>query len=132
MILLIIFSLACGSSLAQTTDSTAILPVNLQLEGYNNRNINQFLSAYSDSVKVFMYPNKFLYKGLEQMRKTYSSMFDKTPDLYCEIINRTVLGNIVIDHEKVITDKNKPPFQAIAIYKIHGGKISEVRFLYPD
>ena len=35
------------------------------------------------------------------MRKDYAEMFKNTPNLYCDIKNRTVLGNTVIDHEVV-------------------------------
>lgn len=117
---------------AQTGDPATTAPVQLQLEAYNERNIEKFISAYSDTVKVYMYPNSLRYEGVEKMRATYAPMFQSTPDLHCTLVNRIAMGNVVIDHESVVFDKAKPPVQAVAIYKVHHGKITEVTFLYTD
>lgn len=101
----------------------------LQLNGYNNRDIETFLSAYSDSVKVYNFPATLLYTGKQNMRKRYSDMFEKMPDLHCELVNRIVEGPTVIDHENVTFDKSKPAMRAIAIYKVSEGKIQEVYFI---
>lgn len=101
----------------------------LQLKGYNERNIELFLQAYSDSVKVYNFPNQFLYKGKETMRQNYAGMFTSLPDLHCTIKSRVVVGNTVIDEEQVLFRKGQPELHAVAIYKIAGGKIQEVYFI---
>ncbi|MBX2961892.1 MAG: nuclear transport factor 2 family protein [Cyclobacteriaceae bacterium] len=101
----------------------------LQLKGYNERNIDLFLEAYSDSVKVFNFPDKLLYTGKEIMRKGYADMFANLPDLHCTIKSRMVIGNTVIDEESVLFTKGQPLLHAIAIYKIEQGKIQEVYFI---
>ncbi len=79
-------------------------------------------------MKVYQFPNTLQFEGKETMRKNYQFL-EKTPDLYCELVNRIVEGNTVIDHENVTVDKDKPSFKAIAIYKIKDGKIAEVYFI---
>jgi hypothetical protein len=66
------------------------------------------------------------------MREGYSLMFANSPDLHCEIINRIILGNTVIDQERVVRIKGQKPIEVIAIYKIHGDKITEVYFVRPE
>ena len=100
-----------------------------QLNAYNAQDIDAFLAPYSDSVKVYNYPNDFRYQGIENMRSGYATFFDKNPDLHCELINRMVLGNTVIDQEHVTGSAEGWDLKAIAIYKIAHGKIQEVRFL---
>jgi hypothetical protein len=100
-----------------------------QLDGYNNRDIEAFLVPYADSVEVYQFPNKLLYKGKTTMRKEYEPMFANTIDLHCTITNRMVLGNKVIDEESVLFNKAKPPFKAIAIYVIENDKIAKVFFM---
>jgi hypothetical protein len=100
-----------------------------QLDAYNKRDIESFLKPYADSVSVYFFPNQFLYKGKEEMRKQYSGMFLQTTDLHCTLKNRIVLGNRVIDEESVIFDKTKPPMHAVAIYTIAGDKIVSVHFI---
>lgn len=100
-----------------------------QLDAYNQKNLEAFLQPYSDSVKIFNFPKQLLYQGKEQMRVVYGNMFKKTPDLHCTLINRTNLGNIVVDKEYVVFDKQKPAVEVIAIYKINNEKITEVYFI---
>jgi imidazolonepropionase-like amidohydrolase len=102
--------------------------VQQQLNGYNARNIDAFLAPYSDSVALYNFNGKLLTKGKEQLRKQYSGYFDKSPDLHCQILNRMVQGNTVIDQENV-TITGRKPFGGIAVYIIEHGKISTVHFI---
>jgi len=61
------------------------------------------------------------------MRKSYEAYFQKTPNLHCELKNRIIQGNTVIDKE-YITGTGKP-FEAIAIYQIENNKIKRVYFV---
>ena len=98
-----------------------------QLNAYNCRNIDAFLEPYADDVEIYTYPDKLLSKGKEGMRKTYSKMFDNTPNLHCELVGRIVQGNVVIDKERVqFGDKI---IHAVAIYHIENNKISKVYFI---
>ncbi|HCZ35493.1 MAG TPA: steroid delta-isomerase [Cytophagales bacterium] len=101
----------------------------LQLKGYNERNIELFLEAYSDTVKVYNFPNQLMYTGKTTMRQNYAGMFTNLPDLHCTIKSRVVVGNTVIDEEQVLFRKGQPEFHAVAIYKIANGKIQEVYFI---
>jgi hypothetical protein len=115
-----------------TVYSQTLTPVelaDLQLKGYNERNINLFLEAYSDSIKVFTFPDQLLYTGKAQMKINYEGMFVSLPDLHCTLKNRIVIGNTVIDEESVLIRKDQPLIHAVAIYKIAHGKIQEVYFI---
>ncbi|MBX2915899.1 MAG: nuclear transport factor 2 family protein [Cyclobacteriaceae bacterium] len=101
----------------------------LQLKGYNERNIELFLEAYSDTVKVYNFPNQLLYTGKAIMRQNYTGMFANLTDLHCTIKSRMVVGNTVIDEEQVLFRKGQPELHAVAIYKIANGKIQEVYFI---
>jgi hypothetical protein len=113
-------------------NNPVIQPVELQLKGYNNRDINTFAQAFSDTVKVYRQPGILTYKGIEELRKRYGQMFENTPDLHCEIVNRIIAGDVVIDHEKVRRSKDKPRTDAIAVYRVKGDKIIEVTFISPN
>ena len=123
-------SVICGQAIKR--DSAYIKIVQTQLVAYNNKDIELFLSQYKDSVKVFRYPRILLYKGKETMRKNYEALFRDATDLHCTILNRTVLGNTIIDHERVSQFKASEPFEAIAIYRIWDGLIEEVTFLFKN
>jgi imidazolonepropionase-like amidohydrolase len=101
--------------------------VQRQLNAYNFRNIDAFLDTYADDVEVYNYPNSLQYKGKEQMRKIYTTMFDNTPNLHCELVGRITQGTIVIDKENVQFGKNS--IDGTAIYHVENGKIKKVYFI---
>jgi hypothetical protein len=99
-----------------------------QLNAYNHRNIDAFLEPYADSVVLYNFPGQPIMKGKAQMREQYSKMFQGIKELHCQLVNRIVHGNTVIDHERV-SGFGPKPVEAIAIYKIRDGKIVEVYFM---
>ena len=98
-----------------------------QLKGYNSRDIDAFLKPYAKNVKVYNYPNKLSYEGLDKMRENYASFFENTKDLHCKILKRIVYKDKVIDHELVTA--NGRIFKAVAIYEMKNGKIVSVTFM---
>lgn len=129
---LILFFLCLVSSSTLIAQPTATDLAQQQLEAYNNRDIEAFLIPYSDTVKVYRFPNTLVYRGKEEMRKRYADMFKRSVDLHCTLVNRIHLGNVVIDQESVIFDKSKPATEVFALYKTALGKIQEVYFIRPD
>lgn len=115
-------------SLAQNTILTPEKLVEQQLAAYNTRNIDAFLEPYSEDVELYIFPNQLIGKGKVFMRKDYAEMFKKRPNLHCEIKNRTILGNKVIDHE-IISGFGTQALEAVAIYEIREDKISKVYFI---
>ncbi|MCF6404527.1 amidohydrolase family protein [Chitinophaga filiformis] len=100
-----------------------------QLNAYNARNIEAFLAPYSDSIAIYdQASGKLLMQGKEQMRQRYAAMFDKAKELHCQLVNRMVMGNTVIDQERV-TGVGEKPMEAIAVYTIENGKIVKVSFI---
>jgi len=121
-----------GGKMHHPDSIIAVTPEHLaqqQLNGYNARNIDAFLLPYAEGVKIYNFPHELLYEGKEMMRTTYQSMFERTPDLHCELKNRIIMGNTVIDQERVTGFDNDFVLEATAIYKIKNDVISEVYFL---
>ncbi|WP_200869914.1 nuclear transport factor 2 family protein [Pedobacter sp. V48] len=139
LILLLSFSAVAASS--QTKSNITNPPVqndpeaqhrkliDEQLNAYNQRDLESFLMTYSDDVKIYNFPNTLSGAGKDYMTKVYGKFFNEAPNLHCEIVNRTALGNTIIDHEKVSGLMGGASMEAIAIYKIKNNKISEVYFI---
>ena len=106
---------------------TPLVLVQRQLNAYNCRNIDAFLAPYADDIELYSFPNKLLAKGKEEMKKQYT-FFKTVPDLHCQIKERIIQGNIIIDKESV-TGFGSKPVEATAIYEIVNNKISKVYFI---
>ena len=116
--------------LINTNDSFKETPeqvVQRQVNAYNARNIDAFMDTYADDIKIYDFPEKLSMGNKAEMRKTFSNMFERVPNLYCEIKNRIVLGNKVVDREYVRFGDQYS--SVIAIYEVTDGKISKVTFL---
>lgn len=98
-----------------------------QLNAYNQRNIEAFLEPYADDVEVYNYPDQLQFKGKDNMRVGYSGMFENVTNLHCELKERIVQGNIVIDKERV--QFGERIVEAVAIYHIENNKIKKVYFI---
>lgn len=101
-----------------------------QLTAYNARDIEAFLLPYHEEVQILEHPSGIVQmSGHQEMREVYTSLFANNPQMHCEILNRTVFGNFVVDHERLTGRVNREPFEALAIYQIEGGKITRVWFV---
>ena len=107
--------------------------VQTQLEAYNARDIDAFLATYANDAQLFELPDKLLARGTDQLRERYTKRFADAR-LRAEIVNRIVLGNTVIDHERVRLTLPEGPgtLEAVAIYEVRDGKITTVWFRYGD
>ncbi|MEC7771259.1 MAG: nuclear transport factor 2 family protein [Bacteroidota bacterium] len=107
------------------TDAESI--VQEQLDAYNQRDIEAFANTYAQDVELYQFPYKLNIKGNSKLKEQYAVFFENTPDLHCEIKNRIVLGNKVIDEESVTI--NGAIYRAVAIYEVENGEIEKVTFL---
>ncbi len=107
--------------------ATPLSLVMQQLNAYNQGNLEAFLAPYADSVKLYNFPNTLLASGKDAMRKQYAAMFASMHDIHCEIKQRIIQGNVVIDKEYV-TGIGKNPLEAICVYTIENDKIATVYF----
>jgi len=106
-------------------------PVQQQLNAYNAHDIDGFLDAYADSVKIYGYPNRLQMTGTSGMRDVYSQLFSGNPTLFANVTRRMVQGSVVIDEERVRgRSSDGDVTHAIAIYHLNeDGKIARVEFV---
>ncbi len=101
----------------------------IQLNAYNERDLEAFVSVYSPDVEIYNFPDDKIYSGRKTMRETYAPFFEKATKLHCRLVDRIILGNNVIDREIVKTGiEGRDTLEAIAQYKIEGGFIRKVWF----
>lgn len=108
-------------------------PVVDQLEAYNEKDIDRFLSSYDPNVKIEDGDGNLLMQGHEAMRAQYSALFDASPNLHAHLMSRIRVGDYVIDEEDVtgrVADGFPERVHAVAIYRVGAGKITHVRFLW--
>lgn len=101
--------------------------VQTQLDAYNAHDIDAFMATYADDAQLFGHPAKLLAAGSAQLRERYAARF-KEPNLRAVVVKRIVMGNMVIDQERVTRTFPEGPgvLEAVAIYEVQSGKIARV------
>ena len=111
---------------------SAVDIVQRQVEAYNDRDLNRFVSAYSETITIFRMPSaEPSISGKLQLAEFYSTQRFNLPGLRAEIVNRIVLGDKVIDHERVSGVRDSP-IEVVAIYQVAEGLIERVWFFSPE
>jgi uncharacterized protein (TIGR02246 family) len=105
--------------------------VQRQLDAYNARDLEAFLSVFADDAEAGELGAKApTMVGKDQIRARYGALFANSPDLYSEVVTRTCFEHVVIDLER-ITGRNGSTecYEVLAIYEISRQLISRVYFV---
>src|SRR6185436_15989034 len=80
------------------TDPTEV--VRRQLDAYNAKDIEAFMSCWAEDAQFFAFPSDLLAEGVQQIRDRHVVRF-REPDLFGKLIHRMNVGNLVVDREVV-------------------------------
>jgi hypothetical protein len=95
-----------------------------QLDAYNAHDLDALLATYAEDAKQFEHPGKLLASGHAQIRERMAGRFQDV-HLHAKLIKRSVMGNVVIDHEEVTRTfpEGRGVIELVAIYEVQDGKI---------
>lgn len=125
-----VFTIAAGTTTAAASLSGPEAIVQAQIEAYNARDIDAFVATYAEDAQLFEHPAKLLAAGSAQLRERYAARF-KDPKLHAVIVKRIVMGNLVVDHERVTRTfpEGSGVLDAVVIYELENGKIAKAWLL---
>ena len=111
---------------------TPEVAVQHQLDAYNARDLTSFLAVYADDIRVYRLPaSEPAIAGKAALAEMYATQRFNLPGLHAELRNRMVLGNKVIDHER-IHGVREQAFEVAAVYEVVGGLIRKAWFFSAD
>ena len=104
-------------------DSPAAV-VQRQLDAYNARDLDALLATYAPDARQYEHPATLLASGHADMRERMAIRF-REPNLHARLLQRVVMGNIVIDHERVTRTfpEGSGTVDMVAIYEVTDGRI---------
>ncbi|HEY4416043.1 MAG TPA: nuclear transport factor 2 family protein [Verrucomicrobiae bacterium] len=108
--------------MANLTDPAAV--VQRQLDAFNARDLEAILAIYAEEAQMFEHPSKLLASGAAALRERFTARFQE-PNLHANLLSRTVMGAIVVDHETVSRTFPEGPgrIQLIMIYEVQNDRI---------
>ncbi len=104
--------------------------VQKQLDSYNARDLKSYLDCFAEDIEIFGFPSgEMSYSGKSKLKIMYADIFENSPNLHCNLLNRITFSNKVIDHEMVSGRKGVEATEIVAIYEIENGLIAKAHFM---
>lgn len=100
-----------------------------QLDAYNAQDLDAHCAYFTDDVIVAGLNGEINRQGAKAYRDFYAALFAEYPNNRAELVNRMVIGNTVIDHERVDRGAGEGPFEVAAVYTFQDGKIARADFV---
>lgn len=109
------------------------LLIQQQLDAYNKKDVDGWLRTYANDARQFILHGECIANGHAELRKNIEERF-KEPDLHARLLHRTVMNNVVVDHEVITRNfsQGKGEIEMLCIYEIRQGLIQAVSFSLGD
>lgn len=103
--------------------------VQAQLDAYNARDLDAWLSTYSADAEQYLLHAGLLATGHRAIRQRMQERF-ADPALHAELLHRTAMENVVVDHEMVTRTlpDGLTTIEMICVYEVSAGKIIKATF----
>ena len=109
------------------TESTQI--VDSLVEAYNAHDAQKFAAHFAEDANAYAHPSVLTQKGRAGIGAFYAQRFADLPELKTQVLHRIVIGDYVIDHERVQRSHDQPPFDTLAINLVKDGYIQRLDIL---
>jgi hypothetical protein len=104
--------------------------VQRQLDAYNAHDLEALLATYAEDAQHFDHPDQLLASGAAQLRERFMARFQDAK-LHAKLLHRSVVGNVVADHEEVTCTFPEGPgrLKLLAIYEVRQDRIARAWFI---
>jgi hypothetical protein len=103
-------------------------PVDEHVLAYNDRDLERFVACFSIDCVIEDAQGTLLVRGHAELRNRFAQVFDQSPDLHCQILHRTQVGEYVVDEEH-ITGRVGGEQHGVVVSHVSGGVIDHQRFI---
>jgi hypothetical protein len=113
--------------------SVATDVVDAQIEAYQAKDVERFLSCYAEDASVVLFDGTLMFADKRVMREQYGKLFADSPGLHLTIADRMTAGDFVVDEEQVsgMHFGDMPTeMTALSVYRVTDGKIARVMLLF--
>jgi hypothetical protein len=107
--------------------------VQRQLDAYNARDVEALVAIYAEDVRQYEHPDKLVAQGSAEIRARFAARF-REPNLHARLLNRIVVGNLVIDHECVTRTfpEGTGTIELAAMSEVKAGRIAQAWFRFGE
>jgi ribosomal protein S18 acetylase RimI-like enzyme len=99
--------------------------ITANLSAYNARDLEAFLASFDPDIEMHDLRSGAVSRGIDDVRARYSALFASSPALHSRILHRSVLGDLVHDHE-LVTGRAGGDVEILITYEVRDGRIRRV------
>lgn len=97
-----------------------------QIDAYNAHDAEAFADVYAENMQLFDLGGELFLYGRDALRERYAMLFANAPQIAVEIVKRIVVGNIVVDEERITGTASGHDAHLAVIYEAVDGAIARV------
>jgi hypothetical protein len=120
-----------NNAMAPEKSLTPAETVDASVKAFNAHDANAFARYFSEDVQVFDYPDTLKLRTRAALLATYANAFLKNPLIKTTVMQRIIVGNRVVDHERVQRTPDSIPLDVIVLNEVRNGLIERL-YLVPD
>ena len=104
----------------------AVQVVQAQLDAYNRKDLDALLACYAADACLYAYPATLLVQGRDAIAERMRQRFAE-PDLHARLLQRVVVGELVIDDELVTRSfaQGRGTQRMTMLYRVRDGHIAD-------
>src|SRR3954454_12183808 len=122
----------CVTLQAQSVQRSPEQVAQALVDAFNKRDIEGIMATYSaESVARTLPSGEVIITGHDDIRKKFTTIFNRDSTVKVEIVSRIVDGKFVIDKEKIIGESNGKSYEryGTVVYEITDGLIRREWYL---
>jgi uncharacterized protein (TIGR02246 family) len=100
--------------------------VDRQIDAYNAHDADAFAAVYAEDMQLYDLGGELFLFGREALRERYALLFANAPLINVRIVKRIIVGNTVIDEERITRTASGRDAHVAVIYEASGGLIRRV------
>lgn len=101
-----------------------------QIEAYNKMNLGDLLNTYHTDVEHIQLSSEGSFQGKDVSWKVFGDLFRKNEWLKAEVVQKMVVGDVVILIEKLTSSSEKGSILAMVAYQLQDGLIRKAWYYY--
>jgi len=99
------------------------------VEAYNAGDTRAFGALFHEDAVTVGHPDRALQSGKPEIVDHYARLFEKASEGRNEVLHRVVIGDRVVEHERITSAVNAEPYEIVSIYTVRDGLIARVDFV---
>ena len=103
-------------------------PVDVHVRAYNEHDLDRFVACFAPDCVIEDARGEVVARGHADIRARFGRVFAESPDIHCEILYRTRVGEYTVDEEH-ITGRADGEVRGVVVSHVSDGLIDHQRFI---